>query len=161
MSPHTDALHIIQRHPDTGGGVAMAKLVLSLWNSYHRFAMSEILLPLDPDLTRIALAMVSDYAVRGETQELLDAGSWVYDNYPGLVEISTAQHHAYAEVMQRREDERQRQAEAEEEEENRKYRERRARAKPMHCNWCQQQTVHVPVAGEDWWRCDGCGEERQ
>lgn len=161
MSPHTDALQIIQRHPDTGGGVAMAKLVLSLWNSCHRFSMAEILSPLDQNLTRIALCMVSDYAAFGETPELLAAGRWVYDNFPGLVEISNAQHEAYCDVMRRREEERERLAVLEEEEENRKYQERCARAKPLHCSWCGKETRHIPDSNDDWWRCKACGEERQ
>ena len=159
MSSHLEALALIKRHPGTSGATALAKLTLSLWNRCHRFSMSEILQPLDENFTRIALAMCRDYAQYGETPDLLESGRWVYDNYEGLVEISSVQHDAYCDLMRKREEEREREALKEEAEEERIRQERRARAKPLHCGYCKQDTTHTPT-GHEWWRCDECGEDR-
>jgi len=45
--------------------------------------------------------MLNEYAIRGETDELRQAGRWCYENFPGLVELSAAAWEARAAVRER------------------------------------------------------------
>ena len=98
QNPYLVALEKVKMHLGTGSQVALCKCILSLYNSYHAFPISEILRPLDSDNTALALAMVNEYATRGETKELCQAGKWVYENSPSLIELSTAMADARDEV---------------------------------------------------------------
>lgn len=154
MNPFLEAMEVIERYPGTGGSGALAKCVLSLWNSVHCFSMAEILGPLDQSNSALVVRMVQEYAQHGESDELRTAGSWVYRNNPGLVEISDAQQQGRHEVRRRWELEREREAEAEErrDEEHRQWRE--ANAKELHCTYCARDTKHRP--GDDGYECEAC-----
>jgi hypothetical protein len=90
QNPYLAALALIQRHEGTSGQVALAKCVLSLYDKIHAFALSEIILPLDSEGRQLVLSMTHNYAVHGETPELLTAGKWCYVNLPHLSELSRA-----------------------------------------------------------------------
>jgi hypothetical protein len=49
----------------------LAKCILSRYNTRNAYAISDILVPLDERYTRVVLAMVKEYAERGETEERL------------------------------------------------------------------------------------------
>lgn len=105
--PYLDGLELVKQHSGTSGQMALAKCILSLYNSTHAFSMGEILGPLDERYTKVVLAMVKAYADYGENEDLRHAGAWVYDNFPGLVELSKAMSDARSEVRDRWECERQ------------------------------------------------------
>lgn len=85
-SPYDEARDWINRCADTSGGVGLAKLVLSLYNEQCGFAVSECVGSMDQNLTRIALALIADYAAYGETEALRQLGRPLVDAYPGLWE---------------------------------------------------------------------------
>lgn len=108
-NPYLAGLDLVKQNSGTSGQGALAKCILSLYNSIHAFSMGDILAPLDERYTRVVLAMVGEYARNGETAELRQAGEWVCKEFPGLLELSAAMSSARAEVRQ--EWERQREAE--------------------------------------------------
>ncbi|MBM5575795.1 hypothetical protein [Deefgea sp. CFH1-16] len=87
-SPYVEALTLVKQHNGTSGQTALAKCILSLYNSLYAYSMSEILAPLDERYTRVVLAMVNDYAKFGETPELITAGQWVRDDFPRMMEMA-------------------------------------------------------------------------
>ena len=105
-NPYLEALDLVKKHSGTSGQSALAKCILSLYNDEHYFSLGSILGPLDSRYTAVVLAMIAEYAAHGETQELRDAGLYVYQNFPGLVEMSNAMSQARYEVRQRWEEER-------------------------------------------------------
>ncbi len=119
-TPYRDALAWInQVGDDTGGGSRLAKLLLSLYNS-HDFPISVadcIDGGIDHEGRELALAMLRDYAERGECEELRQVGAEVVNWYPGFREICEAMVNARQEVRRRWEREREQEAEREEREE--------------------------------------------
>lgn len=98
-NPYLAGLELVKMHHGTSGQGALAKCILSLYNSdFYWFSIADILAPLDDRYTGVVLNMVQEYARHGETQELRDAGRYVYENFPGLVEMSLAMSEARAEV---------------------------------------------------------------
>ena len=89
-NPYLAGLDLVKQHSGTSGQIALAKCILSLYNSYHAFSIGEVLGPLDERYSRVVLDMVNEYARNGETPELRQAGEWVYANFPRLIEISKA-----------------------------------------------------------------------
>lgn len=108
-NPYLAGLKLVKQNSGTSGQASLAKCILSLYNREHAFSIGEVLGPLDERYTHVVLSMVSEYAQYGETAELREAGSWVYQNFPGLIELSVAMSNARASV--RREWERQREEE--------------------------------------------------
>lgn len=106
MNAYVEGLELVKQHSGTSGQGALAKCILSLYNSIHPFSIGEVLGPLDSRYTKVVLAMVTEYAENGETAELRRAGKWVYENFPGLVELSAAMREARGEVRRKWEDER-------------------------------------------------------
>lgn len=104
--PYLTGLEWVKKHHGTSGQTALAKCILSLYNSCHSFSIGEVLGPLDDNYTRIVLNMVHAYADHGETEELRIAGRYVRDNFPGLMELSEAAHQAKCDVRSRWERER-------------------------------------------------------
>jgi len=98
---YLEALDLVKQYNGTSGQVALAKCILSLYNSQHAFSIGEILGPLDTRYTTMVLALVNEYAKHGETAELRTAGEWCYENFDGLVELSRSMSEARAEVRQR------------------------------------------------------------
>lgn len=113
-NPYVTALEQVKKHSGTSGQKALAKCILSLYNDKHAFSIGEVLGSMDQHYTAIALMLVREYAEKGETEELRTAGEWVYDNFPRLIELSTAMCEARAEVRRRWEDERRNRAEDDE-----------------------------------------------
>lgn len=97
-NPYLAGLDLVKQHSGTSGQIALAKCILSLYNAYHAFSIGEILGPLDQRYTSVVLDMINEYARHGETQELRQAGEWVYSNFPRLIELSKAMGEARAEV---------------------------------------------------------------
>jgi hypothetical protein len=98
-NPYSEALEFIRRNPGTSGAAGLAKLVLSLYNILCGYSFAECIGSLDDKLTNLCLRMVNDYAVRGETNELRDAGDELSNKlYPGLWEMGVAMDHARQEV---------------------------------------------------------------
>ena len=89
-NPYMVGLKMVRENIGTSGQIALAKCILSLYNSDHAFSISEIVSPLDFKYTGIVVAMLSAYIKKGETEELRIAGKWVYDHFPHLVELSNA-----------------------------------------------------------------------
>lgn len=112
VSAYLAGLELVKQHSGTSGQGALAKCILSLYNPVHAFSMGEILGPLDDHYTAVVLAMVSEYARHGETEELRQAGQWVCTNFPRLLQLSEAMYDAKSEVR--------RQWERERDEENRR-----------------------------------------
>lgn len=94
------ALDLVKQHSGTSGQSALAKCILSLYNQNHAFSIGEILAQLDTRYTATVLAMVNEYSRHGETAELRKAGEHVYENFPGLIELSVAMSNARSEVRQ-------------------------------------------------------------
>jgi hypothetical protein len=91
ISPYDEALRIIRQHPGTSGAGGLAKLLVSLYNDQCSFSFAECVRVLDDRLTAVAVRMVQDYAVRGETEDLRNAGKIIVnDLYPGLWEMGIA-----------------------------------------------------------------------
>jgi hypothetical protein len=109
-NPYLAGLELVKQHPGTSGQGAIAKCILSLYNSAHAFSIGEVLGPLDDHYTAVVLAMVAEYAANGETAELRQAGEWVCREFPGLLELSKAMHDAKYEVRARWEREREEEA---------------------------------------------------
>lgn len=97
-NPYLAGLDLVKQHWGTSGQGALAKCILSLYNPVHAFSIGEILGPLDERYTTAVLSMVTEYARHGETAELRQAGGWVRDNFPGLLELSEAMHDARSDV---------------------------------------------------------------
>lgn len=97
-NPYLVALDLVKQNSGTSGQAALAKCILSLYNREHAFSLGEVLGPLDARYTAVILDMVTAYADRGETEELREAGRWVYGNFPRLVELSDAMANARAGV---------------------------------------------------------------
>lgn len=110
-NPYLAGLELVKYHEGTGGQIALAKCILSLYNSEHSFSIGGILASVDGHYAKIILAMITEYLTHGETKELREAGSYVYENFPRLVELSDAMSSARYEV--RKEWDRQREEEAE------------------------------------------------
>lgn len=100
QNPYLAGLELVKQHSGTSGQAALAKCILSLYNPVNAFSIGEVLGPLDSRYTQVVLAMVSEYAKRGETAELCQAGDWVSENFPRLVELSLAMSKARADVRQ-------------------------------------------------------------
>ncbi|PKO59827.1 MAG: hypothetical protein CVU23_13855 [Betaproteobacteria bacterium HGW-Betaproteobacteria-17] len=97
-NPYLVALDLVKQNSGTSGQAALAKCILSLYNREHAFSLGEVLGPLDARYTAVILDMATAYADRGETEELREAGRWVYVNFPRLVELSDAMANARAGV---------------------------------------------------------------
>lgn len=108
MKPHVyiEALDLVKKHHGTSGQTALAKCILSLYNYDHAFSIGEVLASLDEQYTRVVLGLVRAYAVDGETEALREAGSYVYREFPRLVELSNAMREARIEVRRKWEAER-------------------------------------------------------
>ncbi|RAS16056.1 hypothetical protein [Paraburkholderia bryophila] len=104
VNPYLAGLELVKQHSGTSGQGALAKCILSLYNSNHPYSIGEVLGPLDAHYTSVVLAMVNEYARNGETEELRQAGSWVYENFPNLIELSRAMGEARS-VLRRKWDE--------------------------------------------------------
>ena len=89
-NPYLAGLELVKTNSGTSGQAALAKCILSLYNPVHPFSMGEILGPLDDRYTAVVLNMVKAYSSVGETEELREAGRYVYENFPGLIELSEA-----------------------------------------------------------------------
>lgn len=104
-NPYLAGLELVKIHSGTSGQVALAKCILSLYNSNHAFSIGEILGPLDSRYTKVVLDMVAAYADHGETAELRQAGEYVYGAFPRLVELSGAMYDARCALRRRWEEE--------------------------------------------------------
>lgn len=89
-TPYHEALHWIQRHPGTSSTVALAKLVLSLWNSEAAFSFRECVSSLDLDRSELALRMAIHFVRNGEDRALQEVGDAVYQLMPHLWEVGCA-----------------------------------------------------------------------
>ncbi|MGN6092223.1 MAG: hypothetical protein ACTHOL_07730 [Luteibacter jiangsuensis] len=112
-NPYLAGLALVKQHPGTSGQLGLAKCILSLYNDDHAFSIAEVLQSLDHRYTATVLAMVGEYATNGETQELREAGEWVYDHFPRLIQLSDAMQAARSEVRSEWERERRERAAAE------------------------------------------------
>ena len=79
---------------------------MSLYNPNNAFSIGDILAPLDERYTRVVLAIVKEYAEHGETEELREAGRWVCDEFPRMIELAQAMQQAREQVRSRWERER-------------------------------------------------------
>lgn len=95
---YQEALAQVKQHHGTSGQIALAKCILSLYNSRHAFAISEILQSTDSNYTRLILSMIAEYSLHGETEDLRVAGRYVYDAFPRLIELSEAMSIARSEI---------------------------------------------------------------
>lgn len=98
ISPYDEALQFIKQNPGTGGASGLAKLILSLYNGdICGYSFAECVGSLDDPLSGVALRMVQDYAARGETDDLREAGKLLHDEiYPRLWEMGIAMRDARA-----------------------------------------------------------------
>ena len=101
MTPYAEALHWIERHPDTGSGVGLAKLILSLWNTDCGFGFRECVGALDDDRSALALRVVQHFTMVGEDAELIEVGHAVCKALPRLWEASRAMQQARSELRDR------------------------------------------------------------
>lgn len=94
QNPYIAGLELVRKNYGTSGQAALAKCILSLYNEVHAFSIGEVLGPLGGEYTAVVLAMVNEYARHGETAELLQAGKYVYANFPRLIALSNAMSNA-------------------------------------------------------------------
>lgn len=115
-TPYIDALNWIQDRSDTGGGVRLARLVLSLYNpdDFPISAGSCIDGGIDDVGRKMAIAALLDYAQHGETEELRVVGRQLWDRYPGIREVCEAMVEAKRQIFRRWEREREEEGEREE-----------------------------------------------
>lgn len=99
--PFLAGLELVKMHHGTSGQAALAKCILSLYNDQHAFSIGEILGPLDNRYSAVIFAMLGEYEKHGETEELRQAGQYVYENFPRLIELSEAMNDARAKVRAR------------------------------------------------------------
>lgn len=92
ISPYDEALKFIRRNPGTGGASSLAKLILSLYNGdICSYSVVECFGNLDDRLRTIAFEMVHNRVERGETDDLLAAGTLIREElYPRLWELGLA-----------------------------------------------------------------------
>lgn len=88
MNPFLEALEFIKWARDSGSGTGMAKLILSIYNDTNPFGYGECLRPFDRDRKDLALKMIVHYHKHGEDSALLEAGRYVTDNYPRLINLA-------------------------------------------------------------------------
>lgn len=100
MSPYTESLSFIKKHPDTGAGIGLSKLILSLYNGRHSFSLGECVSTFDRERLNLALPMIQDYFENGETAELLQAGLDVIEASPDLMQLSNAASEEKADVRE-------------------------------------------------------------
>jgi hypothetical protein len=105
-TPYQEALKWIQSNPTTGGASSLAKLVLSLWNSECCFSYAECVGNLDANLTELTVRMIGQYAIHGETQDLVDVGNKVCELYPRLWELTQAMQDARGTIRKQWEEKR-------------------------------------------------------
>lgn len=102
ISPYDEALQFIRQNPGTGSAGSLAKLILSLYNELCGYSFAECVGNLDDRLTGIALRMVQDYASRGESDDLREAGKVIHDElYPRLWEMGIAMRDARAALREK------------------------------------------------------------
>ena len=101
MNPYLVGFELVKQNSGTSGQAALAKCILALYNPIHAFSVGEILGPLDSRYQEVVLAMISAYAKHGETEELRQAGEWIYREFPRLIELSEAMSDARAQVRQK------------------------------------------------------------
>lgn len=158
-NPYLAGLGLVKQNYGTSSQTALAKCILSLYNSCNAFSIADILGPLDDRYTQAVLNMVTEFARHGETAELRIAGRYVVEKFPGLMELSDAMADARAEVHRKREQERDREAREEEQREEERRLQREANAKSLYCANCKQETKHLPIADE--FECVECYERQQ
>jgi hypothetical protein len=100
-NPYLIALDLVKQHDGSSGQTALAKCILSLYNSNHPFNIREILAPLDRHYTNVVFNMLIALQKNGETAELCQAGNWVYNNFPRLVEMSKTMSEARYELRKK------------------------------------------------------------
>ncbi|MFO1315878.1 MAG: hypothetical protein U1F58_09755 [Burkholderiales bacterium] len=122
MNPYAASLAWLQRvGPDTGGGIRMTKMILSLYNpERYPFSFGECVVGLDLEGQRLALKMINDYLAQGETEDLRKVGFQLWEASPGIRAIASAMTDARADLLRqwsernraayREEDDRKRQA---------------------------------------------------
>ena len=110
QNPYLVALELLKINHGTLGQGALAKCVLSLYNSDHSFGIGEVLARTDDRYTQVVMNMLKEYSVNGETEELRMAGEYVSENFPRLIELSSAMQNARDEVRQEWEHQRQEEA---------------------------------------------------
>jgi hypothetical protein len=98
MSPFNEALDFIKKHPGTSSAIGLSKLILSLYNEYNAFSLSECVKSFDRENLDLALRMIKNYFENGETNELINVGHEVFELTPDLKELSHAASDAKAEV---------------------------------------------------------------
>lgn len=101
MNPYAASLAWLQRvGPDTGGGTRMTKMILSLYNpEQYPFSFGECVIGLDLEGRRLALTMINDYLVQGETEDLRKVGFQLWEASPGLRAIASAMTEARADLL--------------------------------------------------------------
>ncbi len=80
-SPYTEAMALLDLHPGTGATTSLAKLLLCLWSPECSFPLRDCL---HPSTAALSLRLLAYYVNRGETAELVAAGSQVCRDYPEL-----------------------------------------------------------------------------
>lgn len=100
-NPYIAGLSLVKLHDGTSGQAALAKCILSLYNREHAFSIGEIIWPLSGEYLAVVIAMVNEYAQHGETEQLRQAGEYVYKNFPRLVELSKAMSDARFDVREK------------------------------------------------------------
>lgn len=159
-NPYLAGLELVKIHHGTSGQAALAKCILSLYNRRNAFAMSEILAPLDERYLKVVMDMVQAYAENGETDELVSAGRYCAEQFPGLIELATAMAEARDQVWRRWDREREELARIEEEKEEAYRKERERSAITLHCAQCKADTKHYPIPGRASYECSECYEQR-
>ncbi len=89
-NPYLAGLHLLKQHQGTKSQLALAKCILSLYQTKHAFGIGEILSHLDSRYTKAVFDMLHAYAESGATEELKHAGEYVTAHFANLVEQSNA-----------------------------------------------------------------------
>jgi hypothetical protein len=101
--PYQEAVTWIEQHPGTSSAAALAKLILSLWNTQCCYSFRECVTGLDTMREAMALRIVVHFQRTGEDHHLRAAGETVCAAYPDLWDVAVAGDDAKeAEIARRR-----------------------------------------------------------
>lgn len=87
-NPYAPLMERWRTFSDTGGGIRIAKVLLSLYNGQeHPYSIAE-LNGLSPEYAQLLMDCVVHYLKRGEDEALREAGREILDTHPWLMDFS-------------------------------------------------------------------------
>lgn len=101
MNPFEKAVDTIAELGNSGAAEGLAKLILTFYNDVHPFSFTECIRSLDDDNLALALQLINYFLANGEDASVIKGGETIRDNWPHLMELSSAGSHAKADVIRK------------------------------------------------------------